>query len=142
MVHTANCSLIFKSTAQIFVCAWVVTCCSMVAGLLNCFSRGVCNHHCFPRRISEGLPNSTSAGSSLPVIRILIQLQHVPVQTLSMMLDAVRSFHCPARVSLICSTNVAGLVAVRSTCALWLAPSRGESATCRGVNRKKEPNQE
>src|SRR2546421_10455133 len=96
MVHTANCSFKFKSTAQIFVCAWVVTCCSMVAGPLKCFSRGVCNHHWLPCRTSEGLPTSTSAGRCLPVRRSLIQLQHVPVQTLSMMLDGVRSFHCPA----------------------------------------------
>src|SRR6266851_6206742 len=96
MVHTARCSLRFKSTAQIVVAVLVVTWCSIVGGLLKCFSRGVCNHQCFPRRISAGLPISTSAGSSRPVMRTLIQLQHVPVQTLRTMEEEVRSFHCPA----------------------------------------------
>src|SRR5712692_10600866 len=95
-VHTAKCSLRFRSTAQIFVSALVLTCSSMVAGLLNFFSTGVCSHHCLPCRISEGLPISTPAGKSRPVMRTLIQLQHVPVQTLSMRPVSVRPFHCPA----------------------------------------------
>src|SRR6266516_2383433 len=96
MVQTAKCSLRLRSTAQIFVCVLVVTCFSIFGGLLNGFSRGVCNHHWFPRRTREGLPSSTSAGNSRPVIRTLSQLQQVPVQTLSRMLPARRSFHCPA----------------------------------------------
>src|SRR5258707_15170958 len=96
MVHTARCSLILRSTSQIFVVSLVVTCFSIVGGLLKCFSRGVCNHQWFPRRISEGLPISTSAGTSRPVMRTLSQLQYVPVHSLSRMLVGVRSFHCPA----------------------------------------------
>src|SRR5713226_1063939 len=97
MVHTARCSPRFRSTAQIFVSPCVVTCCSMFAGRLNCFSTGVCTHQCSPCRTSCGLPNSVpSVGKSRPVMRTLSQLQQDPVQTLSTMLLAVRSFHMPA----------------------------------------------
>src|SRR5216684_2041263 len=97
MVHTARCSPGFRSTAQSFVAPCVVTWCSMFAGRLNFLSTGVCTHQCSPCRTSCGLPNSVpSVGKSRPVIRTLSQLQQVPVQTLSTMLLAVRSFHMPA----------------------------------------------
>src|SRR6266849_5643885 len=44
MVHTAKCSFKFRSTEQIFVCSFVVICFSILPGLLNGFSMGVCNH--------------------------------------------------------------------------------------------------
>src|SRR5258708_18968891 len=96
MVHTARFSFKFRSTAQIFVCVFVVTCFSIFGGLLKCFSMGVCSHHSFPRQIRDGLPISTPLGSSRPVIRTLTQHQLLPVQTLRRILDPVRSFHCPA----------------------------------------------
>ena len=64
-----------------------------VAGRAKRFSMGVCNHHCLPCLTSEGLPTSPSEGNSRPVMRTLSQDQQVPVQTLSRMLDGVRSFH-------------------------------------------------
>src|SRR5579864_7157030 len=88
-------SFVLRSTAQIFVCALVVTCFSILPGLLNCFSRGVCNHHWFPCLKSWGLLNSASVGNSRPVMRTLIQLQQVPVHTLITMLHFARSFHKP-----------------------------------------------
>src|SRR5436305_11042935 len=93
MVQTAKCSLRLRSTAQIFVSTLVVTCFSILGGLLNCFSMGVCSHQWLPCRTREGLPISISAGRSRPVMRHFSQLQHVPVQTLSRMLPAWRSFH-------------------------------------------------
>src|SRR6266446_3752656 len=92
-LHTARCVSRLRSTAQIFVSGLLVTCFSIFGGLANCFSTGVCNHHCFPRRTREGLPTSPRAGTSRPVSRHLSQLQHVPVQTLSRMLPVCRSFH-------------------------------------------------
>src|SRR2546423_2485388 len=96
IVHTAMFSFMFKSTAHIFVCALVATCFAMVPELLNCLSTGVCNHHCLPCLTREGLPISPSSGNCRPVMRTLIQLQHVPVHTLITMLLFARSFHIPA----------------------------------------------
>src|SRR5258708_9372959 len=53
-VHTAMCSLILRSTAQIFV-AVLVTCSAILGGAVNVFSMGVCSHHCFPLRTRAGL---------------------------------------------------------------------------------------
>src|SRR5260370_11066452 len=96
MVHTARCSVILRSTEQIFVCSFVVICFSIFAGLFNCFSMGVCSHHPLPRLMRDGLPIRASSGISRPVIRTLIQLQTLPVHTLIMMEELARSFHWPA----------------------------------------------
>src|SRR5260370_8273839 len=94
-VHTANCSLRLRSIAQSFVSA-VVICAAILGGLLNVFSMGVCNHHCFPRRTRAGLPISKPSGRSRPNVRTLTQDQQVPVQTLSRMDEPLLSFHRPA----------------------------------------------
>ena len=63
-----------RSTAQILVCALVVTCCSIVAGLLNCFfQEAVWSHHRFPRRTRQGLPLiSAPSGKARPNVRTLM----------------------------------------------------------------------
>src|ERR1700676_749399 len=84
-VQTANCSLRLRSTEQILVSVFV-TCSAILGGLLNGFSMGVCNHHCFPRRTRAGLPIAYPSGTSRPKVRTFTQDQQVPVQTLSRML--------------------------------------------------------
>src|SRR5215469_5824561 len=69
---------------------------SALNGEVKVFSMGVCSHHFCPRRTREGLPITYPSGRSRESVRTLIQLQHVPVQTLSMMDDPLRSFHIPA----------------------------------------------
>src|SRR5258708_29580617 len=95
MVQTARFSFKLRSTAQILVSALVGICVTILGGLLKCFSMGVCSDQYWPRRTRVGLPSSTSAGNSRPVSRTLIQLQQVPVQTLSRMQEPMRSFHWP-----------------------------------------------
>ena len=96
IVHTANCSLILRSTAQILVWAFVLICFSILTGFLIFFSIGVCRYHRPPLWTSCGLHSSKPSGVSRPVRRTRIQLQQVPVQTLMRMLDPTRSFHMPA----------------------------------------------
>src|SRR5215469_14246054 len=52
------------STAQIFVSGLVVICRSTLLGAVKVFSRGVCNHQCFPLRTREGLRISNPLGRS------------------------------------------------------------------------------
>src|SRR5215472_9687142 len=89
-VHTANCSPILRSTEQIFVSVFVI-CSAILDGEVKVFSMGVCSHHFCPRRTREGLPITYPSGRSRESVRTLIQLQHVPVQTLSMMDAPLRS---------------------------------------------------
>src|SRR6266568_1324163 len=96
MVQTARCSVIFKSTAQIFTSGTQVTCVATFFGRSITRSMGTCNHQWLPCRTSCGLCVSHPFGSGRPEIRTLIQLQDWPVQSLSRTVVPVCSFHIPA----------------------------------------------
>src|SRR5260370_11165304 len=96
IVHTARCSLIFKSIAQICVSLFVLICFSILIRFFIFFSIGVCRYHRPPLWTSCGLHNLKPSGISRPLLRTLIHLQHFPSHTLIVTEEPVLSFHIPA----------------------------------------------
>src|SRR5436305_1160245 len=96
IVHTAKCSLIFKSTEQILVSGISLTCVSTFFGRANSRSIEICAYQCGPCRTSCGLFFSHPSGRRRPHVPTFTHAHELPVHSLSMIDDPSVVRHCPA----------------------------------------------